>query len=133
MSQVSKERLAEEYGYLAQIAEELQKEITLTQSLVAEVDAAVLALKNINALEDAKEILVPVSSGVYIRANLKKQEKFLVAIARDIFVEKSFEEALDFLNKRKEELTQIIQRRIDDLNKIVSRIREIEGMIKAIK
>jgi prefoldin alpha subunit len=133
LSQISRERLAQEYGYLAQIAEELEKEITLAQSLVAEVEAAISALKNINSLEDSKEILVPVSSGIYIRANVKKQEKFLVAIARDILVEKTFEETLDFLSKRKEELNQLIQKRVDDLNKIVSRIREIEGIIKATK
>jgi prefoldin alpha subunit len=77
--------------------------------------------------------LVPVSSGIYIRANVKKQEKYLVAIARDILVEKTFDETLDFLNKRKEELNQLIEKRVNDLNKIALRIREIEGLIKATK
>ncbi|ABL77839.1 prefoldin subunit alpha [Thermofilum pendens] len=126
----SRERLAEEYSVLAQVAEELQREIQLAQTLIAEVDSAILALKNISSLEDGKEILVPVSAGVYVRASIKRQEKFLVAIGSNILVEKSLDEAVEFLNKRKEELSQLVERRMNDLNKVVARIREIESSIR---
>ncbi|MEZ0345391.1 MAG: prefoldin subunit alpha [Infirmifilum sp.] len=129
-SQVSKERIAEEYGVLSQLAEELQKEITLAQNLLEEVESTVVTLKNISSLGEAKEILIPISSGVYAKALINKQDKFLVAIGSNILVEKDLNEAIDFLGQRREELQKLIERRIDELNKVLQRIQQLQAALR---
>ncbi len=125
----TRERVAEEYMVLSQLAEEIQKEIGLAQSLLAEIDSTILTLKNVSALEGAKEVLIPLSAGVYMRAVINKQEKFLVNIGSNILVEKNLEETLDALNKRREELTQLINRRVEELNNIVARAQQLRQLL----
>lgn len=127
---VSKERIAEEYGVLSQLAEELQKEITLAQNLLAEVDSAAMTLKNISSLGESREIFVPISSGLYARALISRQDKFLVAIGSNILVEKDLNEALEFLNSRREELRQLIERRVEELNKVVQRLQQLQAALR---
>lgn len=125
----SREQLAAEYSMLAQLAEEMQKEIALVQNMIAEIDNASQTLKHIGELEDEKEILIPVSSNVYAKAKMKKQEKFLVLIGSNILVEKTLEETLEFMKKQREELQNLLNKRLEDLKKVAGRIEEIRRML----
>ena len=127
--QSQRERAAEEYAVLSQLAEEIQREINLAQSLIAEIDSTVITLKNIGSLEEAKEVLVPLSAGVYVRAVISKQEKFLVNIGSNILVEKTLEEALSMLNQRREEIVQLINKRVEELNAVISRAQQLRQVL----
>lgn len=124
-SQRTREQLTAEYSMLAQLAEEMQKEITLVQNLIAEIDTASRTLKHIGELEEEKEVLIPIASGIYARVTMKKQEKFLVSIGSNVLVEKTLEQTLDFLKNQREELQKHLSRRLEELNRIVARIEEI--------
>lgn len=124
-SQRTREQLTAEYSMLAQLAEEMQKEITLVQNLIAEIDTASGTLKHIGELEEEKEVLIPIASGIYARVTMKKQEKFLVSIGSNVLVEKTLEQTLDFLKNQREELQKHLSRRLEELNRIVARIEEI--------
>ncbi len=122
--------LAEEYSILAQLAEEMQKEITLAQNLLVEIDSTVTTLKNISSLGESREILIPISSGVYARAIINRQDKFLVAIGSNILVEKDLNDALEFLRQRREELQQLIDKRVSELNKILQRLQQLQAALR---
>lgn len=124
-----KERAAEEYMVLSQLAEEIQREINLAQGIVAEIDSTILTLKNVSTLEDAKEVLIPLSAGVYMKAIVNKQDKFLVNIGSNILVEKALEETIETLNRRREELTQLINRRVEELNNILTRAQQLRQVL----
>uniref|UniRef100_A0A7C1P1G9 Prefoldin subunit alpha n=1 Tax=Thermofilum pendens TaxID=2269 RepID=A0A7C1P1G9_THEPE len=128
-SQGQRERAAEEYAVLTQLAEEIQREISLAQSLITEIDSTVVTLKNIGLLEEAKEVLVPLSAGVYVKAIINKQEKFLVNIGSNILVEKTLEETLSMLNQRREELAQLVNKRVEELNAIISRAQQLRQVL----
>lgn len=125
----SRERAAEEYAVLSQLAEEIQREISLAQSLLAEIDSTIITLKNVSTLEGTKEVLIPLSAGVYMRALVNKQERFLVNIGSNILVEKNLEETLDTLSKRREELAQLINRRVEELNNIIARAQQLRQLL----
>jgi len=125
----TRERAAEEYMALSQLAEEIQREISLAQSLAAEIESTIATLRNVSALEGAKEVLIPLSAGVYMKALVNKQEKFLVNIGSNILVEKNLEETIETLNKRKEELTQLINRRVEELNSIIARAQQLRQVL----
>lgn len=126
----SRERIAEEYSVLSQLAEEIQKEINLAQNLLEEVDATVITLKNISSLGESREILIPISSGVYAKALINRQDKFLVAIGSNILVEKDLNDALQFLQQRREELQKLIERRVEELNKVIQRIQQLQSALR---
>lgn len=125
----ARERAAEEYMALSQLAEEIQREISLAQSLVAEIDTTIATLKNVSTLEGSKEVLILLSAGVYMKALVNKQEKFLVNIGSNILVEKNLEETIETLNKRREELTQLINRRVEELNSILARAQQLRQVL----
>ncbi|MEM0494707.1 MAG: prefoldin subunit alpha [Thermofilum sp.] len=125
----TRERAAEEYMALSQLAEEIQREISLAQSLAAEIESTIATLRNVSALESAKEVLIPLSAGVYMKALVNKQEKFLVNIGSNILVEKNLEETIETLNKRREELTQLINRRVEELNSIIARAQQLRQVL----
>ncbi|MEM0093925.1 MAG: prefoldin subunit alpha [Thermofilum sp.] len=125
----TRERAAEEYMALSQLAEEIQREISLAQSLAAEIESTIATLRNVSALEGAKEVLIPLSAGVYMKALVNKQEKFLVNIGSNILVEKNLEETIETLNKRREELTQLINRRVEELNSIIARAQQLRQVL----
>uniref|UniRef100_A0A7C4BA84 Prefoldin subunit alpha n=1 Tax=Thermofilum pendens TaxID=2269 RepID=A0A7C4BA84_THEPE len=127
--QSQRERAAEEYAILSQLAEEIQREINLAQSLIAEIDSTVVTLKNIGSLEEAKEVFVPLSAGVYVKALVNRQEKFLVNIGSNILVEKTLEETLSMLNQRREELVQLVNKRVEELNAVISRVQQLRQVL----
>ncbi|QOJ78227.1 prefoldin subunit alpha [Infirmifilum lucidum] len=122
--------LAEEYSLLAQLAEEMQKEITLAQNLLVEIDSTVITLKNISSLGESREVLIPISSGVYAKAVINRQDKFLVAIGSNILVEKDLNDTLEFLRQKREELQQLIDKRVNDLNKILQRLQQLQAALR---
>lgn len=132
MSQAGKgQQLAAEYTMLAQLAEEVQKDIALLQNLLAEIDSAITTVKHLKELTGEEEVLVPLAGGVYARGRVSKQRGFLVSIGSNIIVEKSPEDTLKYLEERKKEVKEHLEKRTEDLNKILARIEEIRRAVAA--
>jgi len=125
------QQLAAEYNLLAQLADEIQKDIALLQNLLTEVESALASVKHIKDLSGEEEVLVPLSAGVYARGRIKGQEKFIVSIGSNILVEKGSEETIKFLEERREEIRKHIEKRSEELNKVLARLEEIRRKVAA--
>ncbi len=126
-----KQRLAIEFNILSQIAEEIKRELTVIQNLLGEVDIALSSIKKLYNLKGEEEILIPLAAGIYIRAKLEKQEKFIVPIGANIMLEKDYDDTMNFLSERKKELQQYLDRRTEELKNILSRLEEIRVGLSA--
>jgi len=110
---------------LAQLAEEIQKDIALLQNLLAEIDSAITTVKHLIGLTGEEEVLVPLASGVYARGRIGQQKGFLVSIGSNLIVEKSPEDTLKFLEERRKEVREHLEKRTEDLNRVLARLEEI--------
>lgn len=81
------------------------EQINLVDSHISEAENTINTL---NALKETKvgaEILVPLGVNTFIKAELKDNEKSLVGIGADTFIEKGTPNAIKTLRARIEELT----------------------------
>lgn len=127
------QQLAAEYTMLAQLAEEIQKDIALLQNLLAELDSAITTVKHLKELSGEEEVLIPIASGVYAHGRVEKQTRFLVSIGSNILVERDPEATLKYLEERKKEVKEHLDKRTEDLNRVLARLEEIRRTVAAAK
>lgn len=78
----------------------IQSEITSIRALKSEIMNSIKTIENIKADE---ETLIPVGPGVFLKAKIV-DDKALIGVKSDIYVEKSFNEVIEDLKKSVEDL-----------------------------
>ena len=78
----------------------------ITKRLV-EVESIILSIKEISKVKSGNEILVPVSNGIFIKAEAKETAEFLVNIGEGGVVNKNTEQVIQMLEKQKVELLNL--------------------------
>jgi len=73
-----------------------------------------------------EEILVSIGSLTYANAKLSRVDKVLVEVGADVALEKSINEAIKILNKRRDNLNEII-------GKLDEEIKRISGMMTVLE
>lgn len=127
----SGENPAAEYALLTQIADELRRRIELLNAALGEMAAAKSALEEVEKLETGEEILVPLGSGVYLKATIADKQSALLALGADVVVERSFSEIREYLDRREQQIREALQKSVNDYQVVVSRLRELERELRA--
>ena len=127
----SRENSAAEYALLTQIADELRRRIELLNAALGEMAAAKSALEEVEKLEKGEEILVPLGSGVYLKAMVADKQSALLALGADVVVERSFSEIKEYLDRREQQIREALQKSVNDYQVVVSRLRELERELRA--
>jgi prefoldin alpha subunit len=78
----------------------IQSEISSIRALKSEIMNSIKTIENIKADE---ETLIPVGPGVFVKAKIV-DDKALIGVKSDIYVEKSFSEVVEDLKKSVEDL-----------------------------
>jgi len=81
-------------------AQMLDEQIALLEAVYHQTEATITALQ---ALEKKGEALIPISPDCFIPITLKEQ-KALVAVGGDVLLEKSIDDAIEILKKRKAQI-----------------------------
>jgi len=74
--------------------------------------------------EKSKEILAPLSNGIFVEADLKNKQLY-VNIGSDVVVKKSIKETLEIINKQEQEV-------IVNKNKILKKIDSYHNFLKDV-
>ena len=74
---------------------------------LAEVESIILSIKEISKVKSGNEILVPISNGIFIKAEAKETTEFLVNIGEGGVASKSTEQVIQMLEKQKVELLNL--------------------------
>ena len=76
----------------------IDQQIRMLTTIIQDTEAAIVALKT---LKEKGSGLVPLGAGIFIPVEMK-EEKAVVSAGANIFMEKSIEEAVSLLERRKE-------------------------------
>jgi len=125
----SKESLSSEYALLSQIASELKNRIELINVAINDMETALYSLKEISKLMGGETILVPIGGNIMVRASYLKNEKVLVNVGSGVVVEKSFDEAISYIENRIKLLREELQKRTSEYQNVLSRMSYIERQI----
>jgi len=109
--------------------QELEQQIVLLEKQVNELELCKLALEELKKTKKDSEMLVPLSSGVFVKARLADNEEVIINIGAKIFCKKNLAEAKEFIQKKLDEVMGIYNKIISEMNSIVEAIRFLEKEI----
>ena len=93
--------------FLQQLLESLNNNIEEMAEKRALLAGLRVALGQFTANEN-DEILVPFSQGIYIEAKMKSHDKYIIGVGQNILVEKTKEEAQEFIGRKIGEVEESI-------------------------
>lgn len=88
------------------------------------------ALKDLANTKEGTEILVPVSSGIFIKAELKNNKKVTINVGSDVATEKTMAQAEELIVKQIEELGKVKEQLTGDASNMAVQAIQLEQELK---
>ncbi len=123
--------LAIQHRELSQRAEAMQQQLNMVHMSLDDCMRAISTLGELGSLDGEKSTMIPIGSGSFVHADLKKLDQIVVNVGAGISVEKSIDDATQILNTRKDELSKVIEGLNDSLMKVRQHIQSIESLASA--
>jgi prefoldin alpha subunit len=115
-----------EYEYYRELLNNYRANFEAARVLLNDVENAISSFEAIrDASQDKVELYAAIGSGSYIKALYDKNDKVLVNIGYKIYLEYTFQQALDFLNRKKAKITEALNNTskvIEELSLILARL-----------
>ena len=93
---------------------------------IAELNSNKNVLNKFSDLKVGDELKVPITSGVYINAELKDTKKLLVNVGSGMTVEKTAEQVVKILDSQLTELVKYREQVVNQMKSLIDRIEEIQ-------
>jgi len=122
--------LAARYQEFQRQAEGLRQEMNMVQASISSCDQAIITINELKAASSegkVAETMVPVGFGSYVHAEIKNADRVLVNLGAGFSAEKTADEAVETLNRRKEQLTKILEQMNASLTKYVQGMQALEA------
>jgi len=126
------QRLYAEYVFLRQLAETLNRNLTLLNNLLAEIRVTQEAIKEIEKISESNDVIVSIGGMVFLKARLPNRDRVLINIGSNVVVEKSHEEALEYLKNREENLKTELERTNNSYIQVLNRMRQLEQLLRQL-
>lgn len=96
-----------ELQMLGQQMQSVQKQLHLLEQQMLEMNVAKEAVDDISKTKPGTELLIPITSGIFIKGQLKDSKNLIVNVGANTAVTKSAEEANKLLDEQKDEIRRI--------------------------
>ncbi|MEM2878518.1 MAG: prefoldin subunit alpha [Candidatus Hadarchaeales archaeon] len=103
----------------------IRRQISALGNAVNEIGVTIEALKKLRDTKEGTQILVPVGPGAFLPALTVRADKVLLDIGADVAVERSFDDAIKFLENRSVELQQAMTSLGAEAIKLDSRLEKL--------
>ena len=103
-------KLQEKYIEMKTIEEhikEVQKQAQMVEQQLAELITNAQSIEEFKKVKKGDEILVPISSGIFIKAELKDNNEFLVNVGADTVVKKGIDSTKELMEKQVEDMREL--------------------------
>lgn len=111
---------------------ELQKQIQAMEETIFEINESKKSLDEVSKAEKGKEILVPIISGIFAKAELKETKEFIVNVGSNIAVVKSIEDVQKILDKQLTEMQKNQNTFIDNIKQLTVEAKKVEAGLKEL-
>ena len=126
-----------EFQMLNNAIKQMEKQSQVLENQLMELVSTNQSLEDIQKVKEGTEILVPLSSGIYIKAELKDSTSFIVNIGSSIALSKDvnatrkiIEEQISEIGKMRENLAEELQSNVGKAASIESEMKKIASGIK---
>lgn len=128
-------RLQEKYMEMKMIEEqmkEIHKQAQVVEQQLMELMATTQSLEDFKKTDKGDEVLVPISSGIFAKAELKDNKEFLVNVGADTVVVKDIDSTKRLMEKQVEEMRELHAKINMQMQKIALHASSIEGELKEL-
>ena len=106
--------------------EQLDNNLMQILEQIEEVNTILNALDDIKEVKKENDILVPIANGIFAKAKLSENSKFVVNVGQNTLVEKNVEETKELISKQLIELEQYKELIEKELEKLTEKAYQIE-------
>jgi prefoldin alpha subunit len=117
---------------LEQQATRYNQQIEILNGYYNEIHSAEQTLKDLEKAEENNKILVPIGAGNFIYATVENGENVIVTIGAGVHSEKSLEDAIESIKKKKADIENQLTQIKASYNEVIERLREIDRVVKSV-
>ena len=107
-----------------------QKQVQMLEQQLEEMTAVLLALDDVKKTNKGDNILVPLSSGIYIKAKLEDTSNFIVNIGAQVAVSKNIEGTKILVESQIKEISGVQQQMVSDVKEMVRDAKNLQMVIQ---
>lgn len=117
---------------LEQQATRYNQQIEILNSYYSEIQTSEQTLVELKSAKNDQQMLLPIGAGNFIYTTIKNAETVIVTIGAGIHSEKSLDEAIDGVKKKKSEVENQLTQIKASYNEVVERLKEIDRIVKSV-
>ena len=111
---------------LEQQMKQLQENAKVLDSQLAELIGVIQSLEDFKSVENKTRLWVPISNGIFTKAELIDNRELMVNVGADVVVKKSAEETKSLIAGQMDEIKKVQQKVVEELQRIAVKAMGIE-------
>ena len=119
-----------ELQMMHQQMKQIQKHLELMEEGLGELISAQESLKEIGTLKEGTQILLPLTNGVFAKAQLADQNMFLVNVGAGVVVGKTLEQVQKLLEDQAEEMAKQQHELAETLERLSTKASELQEELR---
>ena len=119
----NEEQVREKFMQFQMLQKQIEQVTEHLQALAQQQTELEISKKAVAEIGDTKvdnEILAPVANGIFIKAELKDNQKLIVNVGSDVTVEKTVKQVVELLDEQKQKMTESIA----EVNEYVEKLQQ---------
>jgi prefoldin alpha subunit len=127
---MNREKLIE-IELINQQGSEIQQYLQHLDTQLQEIGSVISALDDLTGVKQGSEVLLPVTSGIFVKGTIHDGKNLIVNVGENTMVEKSIDETKDLLAKQKAEIETYRRDMMAQFQQMITRLSELKDDIKA--
>jgi prefoldin alpha subunit len=121
-----------EYQLIAEQLKQLQQQNATLDEQLAELQQALQGLTDLENTKEGKELLMPVSQGIFAKATLKDSKSLIVSVGNNVMVKKTTKDTIAMINDRIDAVSAYKKDTGENQVKLMARARELEAELQKL-
>lgn len=113
-------------------AKQIYKQLQVAESQLMELAMTSQSLNEFRQMKEKTEIFAPLNSGIFAKAELKKEDELLVNVGANVAVKKDVNSTKKLVERQLEQLKEIRERMASDLKKLTTHGSRIEKELQKL-
>ena len=126
------EKILVELNTYEQQAQILQRRMDLINSSLQEITLTSESLDELKNVEEDNEVLMPLGSGIYVKARIIERKKVIFSLGADVVADKDITGAQLSLDQRSMALQSALQNTGQQLQQLANRMNELNSTAQAL-
>lgn len=121
-----------EFQALEQNIKQLQKQLELIMGQMIELTATNKSLDEFANINVNKEVFIPLSSGIFAKANISNTQELLVNVGANVVIKKDTPSTKNLIIKQIDEIRGMQKQMTEELEKMTTHASELETRIHSL-